>query len=162
MSGSARKQGSFPHRTLVLAGVAALPLCAHAGGLSAPNASRMSAHLAHLPLQVPSPHLAVLDAQRQGLKLDAPMAASRVFHAPAGRLDLETEAAAELATRPTFPIRWQSAPEHVSPELVHIVKHFRHEGLPVVRLWQSGRNLLHIGLNGHGTPGIWFVQRGAD
>jgi hypothetical protein len=68
----------------------------------------------------------------------------------------------EPGSRTAFPIRWQNTPADVSPELVHIAKHFRHEGLPVVRLWQSGRNLLHVGLNGHGTPGIWFTQRAAD
>jgi hypothetical protein len=68
----------------------------------------------------------------------------------------------ELGLRTAFPIRWQNTPGDVSPELVHIAKHFRHEGLPVLRLWQSGRNLLHVGLNGHGTPGIWFTQRAAD
>jgi hypothetical protein len=68
----------------------------------------------------------------------------------------------ELGSRTAFPIRWQSTPADVSPELVHIAKHFRHEGLPVLRLWQSGRNLVHVGLNGHGTPGIWFTQRSAD
>jgi hypothetical protein len=139
-----------------------MPLCAHAGGLANQVLQRAPAsaavHAAGHALQLPSPRLAVLDAQREGqLKT-----ASTNFRAAPQALNLDTDAAAEAATRTAFPIRWQSTPLNVSPEVVHIAKHFRHEGLPLVRLWQSGRNLLHIGLNGHGMPGVWFTQRGAD
>ena len=54
-------------------------------------------------------------------------------------------------------IHWQS-----SPEIVRAARQFRHNGLPIVRLWQSGQNLIAIGLNPHGVPGIYFTQRLKD
>ena len=140
------------------------PLCAPAApvmaGLSAERSAVHGAHAAPA-LQLPSPRLAVINAERRGLHLESNHPAE-FFRTPEERVQLTYAAAGASETRVAFPIRWQNLPVPVSPELVHIVKHFRHEGLPLVRLWQSGRNLLHVGLNGHGTPGIWFVQRSPD
>jgi hypothetical protein len=36
---------------------------------------------------------------------------------------------------------------------------FRHEGLPVARLWENHAALVSLGLNGKGKPGIWLVQK---
>jgi hypothetical protein len=58
-----------------------------------------------------------------------------------------------------FAIHWQSHPDGVDPEVVRLARNYRRDGLPVVHLWQSGRSLLHIGLNPHGVPGIYFTQK---
>lgn len=141
----------------------AAPLCAPAAALMAGiSAERSPVHGHAAPaMQLPSPRIAVMNAERRVLRLEGNHPAE-FFRAPEDRVQLSYAAAGESETRVAFPIRWQNLPVPVSPELVHVVKHFRHEGLPLVRLWQSGRNLLHVGLNGHGTPGIWFVQRSPD
>jgi hypothetical protein len=36
---------------------------------------------------------------------------------------------------------------------------FRHEGLPVARLWENHAAMVSLGLNGKGKPGIWLVQK---
>jgi len=56
-----------------------------------------------------------------------------------------------------FAVRWQS-----NPQIVRVARQFRRNGLPIVRLWQSGPNLVSIGLNPHGVPGIWFTQKVPD
>jgi hypothetical protein len=61
--------------------------------------------------------------------------------------------------RAAFPIRWQNNIEHVDPRVLSLAKNFRRNGLPIVHLWQSGRNLLAVGLNPHGVPGIYFTQK---
>ena len=97
-------------------------------------------------------------ARRQSpLRLDAPRAASSV----AAAINLRRQAAESYA-RAAFAIRWQSSPEWVSPEWVRAARNFRRNGLPLVRLWESGRGLLALGLNPHGVPGIYFTQTVQD
>lgn len=73
----------------------------------------------------------------------------------AGEIPIASESAASAAG--PISIHWQS-----KPEIVRVARQFRHNGLPLVRLWQSGPNLLAIGLNPHGVPGIYFTQKVAD
>jgi hypothetical protein len=40
-----------------------------------------------------------------------------------------------------------------------MAKRFRHEGLPVARLWENHSAFISVGLNGKGRPGIWLVQK---
>jgi hypothetical protein len=68
----------------------------------------------------------------------------------------------EGRSRVAFAIHWHDAPPIVSPQVASLVRNFKHNGLPVVHLWQSGRNLLAIGLNPHGKPGIYFTQQLPD
>lgn len=139
-----------------------LPLCVVAAPLTGTLAGeRTAGHGAHAAAALPSPRVAVMNAERQVLRLEGDHHVAS-FRTPGARVLLTNAAVTEPETRVAFPIHWQNLPLPVSPEVVHVVKHFRHEGLPVLRLWQSGRNLLHVGLNGHGTPGIWFVQRSPD
>jgi hypothetical protein len=63
-----------------------------------------------------------------------------------------------LNLRTAFPIKWESTPANVNPKIVSLARNFRHNGLPVVHLWGSGRNLLAFGLNPHGKPGLYFTQ----
>jgi hypothetical protein len=65
----------------------------------------------------------------------------------------------EERSRVAFAIQWQDDPPFVSPKVASLARNFRHDGLPVVHLWQSGRNLLAIGLNPHGKPAIYFTQQ---
>jgi len=88
------------------------------------------------------------------LRLDAPRAASSVAAAISPR-----RPAAESYARASFAIRWQSSPEWVSPEWVRAARNFRRNGLPLVRLWESGRGLVALGLNPHGVPGLYFTQK---
>lgn len=68
----------------------------------------------------------------------------------------------EGRSRVAFAIHWHDDPPIVSPQVASVVRNFRHNGLPIVHLWQSGRNLLAIGLNPHGKPGIYFTQQLPD
>ena len=53
-------------------------------------------------------------------------------------------------------LRWRETREIAGPEIVSLIRNYRRDGLPVVQLWQSGQNLLAIGVNPHGLPGIYF------
>jgi hypothetical protein len=57
-----------------------------------------------------------------------------------------------------FPIKWESTPANLNPKIVSLARNFRRNGLPLVHLWGSGRNLLALGLNPHGKPGRYFTQ----
>jgi hypothetical protein len=81
---------------------------------------------------------------------------SNLFFRPAIAPDEEGRSAV------AFTIRWQNNPSFVNPKLVSLARNFRHNGLPIVHLWESGRNLLAIGLNPHGKPGIYFTQQLPD
>jgi hypothetical protein len=58
-----------------------------------------------------------------------------------------------------FAIHWQDDLPFVSPKVASLARNFRHDGLPLVHLWQSGRSLLAIGVDPHGKPGIYFTQQ---
>ncbi len=55
-------------------------------------------------------------------------------------------------------IRWRESREIVGPDMVSMIRNYRRDGLPVVHLYQSGQNLLAIGVNPHGLPGIYFTR----
>jgi hypothetical protein len=85
-------------------------------------------------------------------------------HSTPSSLSLRTAIASNEEGRSAvaFSIRWQNNPSFVSPKLASLARNFRHSGLPIVHLWQSGRNLLAVGLNPHGKPGIYFTQQLPD
>jgi hypothetical protein len=56
--------------------------------------------------------------------------------------------------RAAFPIRCQNNVEHVDPRVLSLAKNFRRKGLPIVQLWQSGRNLLAVGSTHTAFPGF--------
>jgi hypothetical protein len=63
------------------------------------------------------------------------------------------------APRAVIAIHWQPTDvPFVSPRIASLVRNFRHDGLPLVHLWESGRNLLAIGLDPRGKPSIYFTQ----
>lgn len=55
-------------------------------------------------------------------------------------------------------LHWEDASAPVSPHLITLARNYHHDGLPVVKLWQANRNMVSIGLNPHGVPGIFFTQ----
>jgi hypothetical protein len=58
--------------------------------------------------------------------------------------------------RTALDLRWRETREIAGPEIVSLIRNYRRDGLPVVQLWQSGQNLLAIGVNPHGLPGIYY------
>jgi hypothetical protein len=130
---------------------------------AAPTAASQRARLAHgTALNLSGPQMAPMGARNQPpLPLDAPrpsllLAGTISLRQPAHDT-LGPERAVESSARAAFAIRW-----HSSPELVRVARRFRRNGLPMVRLWESGRGLLAIGLNPHGVPGIYFTQKVPD
>jgi len=88
-------------------------------------------------LDLSGPRMTTGGRRQSPLRLDAPRAASSVAAATSpGRPAYESYA------RASFAIRWQS-----SPEWVRAARNFRRNGLPLVRLWESGRGLVALGLN---------------
>jgi len=61
-----------------------------------------------------------------------------------------------------FAVHWRESREIAGPEIVSMGRNFKRNGLPVVHLWQSDRNMVAIGLNPHGLPGIYFTRHLAD
>ncbi len=55
-------------------------------------------------------------------------------------------------------LHFEDASATVSPTLIRLARNYHHDGLPVVKLWQADRNMVSIGLNPHGVPGIFFTQ----
>lgn len=43
--------------------------------------------------------------------------------------------------------------------VVRMARGFKQDGLPLAVLWQTPRNRIAFGINSHGTPGLWYVQR---
>jgi hypothetical protein len=40
-----------------------------------------------------------------------------------------------------------------------LTRRVQHEGVPIVRLWESHSALLHVGLSPRGKPGLWLIQK---
>jgi len=57
-----------------------------------------------------------------------------------------------------FPIQWRQGPEIVDPAVVSLIKNYHRNGLPIVHLWEKDKNLVALGLNNHGLPGIYFTR----
>ena len=64
----------------------------------------------------------------------------------------------ENVPSPGFDVRWRESRELVGPDLVSVIRNYRRDGLPVVHLYESGHNMLAIGVNPHGMPGIYFTS----
>ena len=92
------------------------------------------------------------------------LARPRAFEQLSGERNHASELAAVDSERgglnlhAAFPIKWENTPANLNPKIVNLARNFRHNGLPIVHLWGSGRNLLALGLNPHGKPGLYFTQ----
>jgi hypothetical protein len=125
------------------------PLSAPAQALAINTPPTPSARpLTLTPTTLPAPAMSV---HPQPLALDAPRLGL------VGRETVAHLAPTEREGVVAFPIQWQKR-----TELERIARNFRHNGLPLVRLWGSGRNLLAIGLSPHRVPGIYFTQNVPD
>jgi hypothetical protein len=112
-----------------------------AAGLALANPPH--SHVDHLDLQVPpdfvaSPNPTPLPSLRRSLLGSSTVDRLREALPALG---------ADKATPPSM-----SKPEE-------LVRRFHREGLPVARLWESHNALVSLGLNSHGKPGIWLVQK---
>jgi hypothetical protein len=117
---------------------------------AAPAATRRAPPLRSLDLSGPRMPLAA--DRGQALRLSAQPA---LRMQSAGDVRIAKDSAASAAG--PISIHWQS-----QPEVVRVARQLRHNGLPIVRLWQSGPHLLAIGLSPHGVPGIYFTQKVPD
>ncbi len=111
----------------------------HAAAQTLPAAKRVRP--AH-SLDLSGPRVPLTATHGQGPRLSAKPA---LRTQSAGEIRIASESAASAAG--PISIHWQS-----KPEIVRVARQFRHNGLPLVRLWQSGPNLLAIGLNHTGYP----------
>ena len=134
--------------------MAALLLCGacsfvHAGPRAAPNAAPDS-HLINTTLPVPA---VTKPSQAQPVHLDEPRTVLPSARERPPAVDGEASAQEK---RTGLDLRWRETREIAGPEIVSLIRNYRRDGLPVVQLWQSGQNLLAIGVNPHGLPGIYF------
>jgi hypothetical protein len=95
------------------------------------------------------------------LPLDQPRQAMTALQDLSGR-SREIDANEEAHSRVAFAIHWRNDPDFVNPKVANLARNFRRGGLPIVHLWHAGRNLLAVGLNPHGKPGIYFTQKIPD
>ena len=93
---------------------------------------------------------------RPQLSLDAPRPNTLNLHEARPRLPAADTAEA-LPHNPQG-LHWEDASAPVNPHLISLARNYHREGLPVVKLWQANRNMVSIGLNPHGVPGIFFTQ----
>ena len=102
------------------------------------------------------PALAASKIPMKSVRLDEPRptgAESRELPAAAGR-DRKT-----VEHSPSgMAIQWRESREIVNADIVGLVRNYRRDGLPIVHLYQSTQNVLAIGLNNHGVPGIYFTR----
>jgi hypothetical protein len=148
MGGSAKR--------LIFTTVALLGLCQQcaAGDFFFQTPQRLSAG-AHHPGALPSsrpttPALAV--ATHRTLDLRPPELA------PESRADSEVPFPARTLAREA---RDNDAPQFhfQGSKFKQMAEHFHREGLPVARLWETHSALLSLGLNSHGKPGLWLIQK---
>jgi hypothetical protein len=133
---------------------AALLLCGacsfvHAGPRAVPSAIPDS-HLLNTTLPVPA---VAKPPQTQPVHLDEPRPV--LPNARELRFAANADASAEQH-RTGLDLRWRETREIAGPGIVSLIRNYRRDGLPVVQLWQSGQNLLAIGVNPHGLPGIYY------
>lgn len=97
----------------------------------------------------------VASLQPHPMDLSAPrVSPMRVQESPAAVRPAEEQAA---GAKTLVNLHWTDAAA-VTPHLVTMARNFRHNGVPVVRLWQADRNLVAIGVSPRGVPGIYFTQ----
>jgi hypothetical protein len=77
--------------------------------------------------------------------------------APVGRLDAHLEVTA-LDERSSLGRDGLAMARPVG-RVQEMARRFQREGLPVARLFESHSALVSLGLNQHGKPGIWLIQK---
>jgi hypothetical protein len=95
-------------------------------------------------------------AQHPRMALDAPR--ENTVNLRDAQPRLPTAEAAVSGLHNPQGLHFEDASATVSPNLIRLARNYHHDGLPVVKLWQADRNMVSIGLNPHGVPGIFFTQ----
>jgi hypothetical protein len=155
--GTAKKSVSVIARLLGLSTVlvAGTALAGPLGNLAG-NLHRATGAVHAATVSLASLHPRVELAARPQLSLDAPRPNTLNLHeAPARLAAAETSEAIPHSPRG---LHWEDASAPVNPHLITLARNYHHDGLPVVKLWQADRNMVSIGLNPHGVPGIFFTQ----
>ena len=92
---------------------------------------------------------------RAHLDLSAP-----VLHESAGTQDQRLARADKIGENSRFAALGVAMNQTSEPSRAEaMVQRFRHEGLPVARLWEGHSGFVSLGLNARGKPGIWLVQK---
>ena len=135
----------------------------------ADNAMRVSSTRHSPRLHVPSfkgaaPMLMAPTLDIQPPPLDKRQQAGEIFPnlSSTWRTTEPVDESGEARSALPFPIRWRESRGIANPDIVALVRNYRRIGLPLVHLWESDTNLLAIGLNSHGIPGIYFTRHVAD
>ncbi len=143
--------------TLLLLGGWSLALAAPAQ--ESTNSQRQARHHVQAPrvapLNVALPAGTAAKLAIRPVALDEPRAR---LPNPADGAAAVAETSGERPNGPGFDIRWRESREIAGPDLVSMIRNYRRDGLPVVHLYQSSQNLLAIGVNPHGLPGIYFTR----
>ncbi|MBS0578581.1 MAG: hypothetical protein JSR36_04900 [Proteobacteria bacterium] len=108
-----------------------------------------------LSLAAVRPHLAMAGPPQP---LDTPRPAGVDLHVARGDPATEREEPTPGLHNPRG-LHWQDGSAPISPALVSLARNYHREGLPLVRLWQADRNMVSIGLNPRGVPGLYFTQK---
>jgi len=99
-----------------------------------------------------TPHLGHLD-------LRAPAMREPAFRGSV-RPGQTADAAKSIDEAGAFPgLSSGEAQVHTMSRAEAFARQFRHEGLPVARLWENHAALVSLGLNAKGKPGLWLVQK---
>jgi hypothetical protein len=142
---------------LLLLGVWSLAL---AGPMAEPGVSQSVPSPVHgsraAMLNMALPALAPKRLQTQPLRFDETRA-TRVDPRDSSPAT-ENERSAERQPAGGLAIPWRESREIANPGIVSLLRNYRRDGLPIVHLYQTNQNLLAIGLNNHGVPGIYFTR----
>lgn len=156
MGTSTKTQSSTAARlalaVLVMSSASAMagPLTGLAGTL---HKGAAAAHPAMISLNALHPSLG---SAHPAMPLDVPRQNTLDLRAPAPQLAPAEEVLPGMHNPQG--LHWEDASAPVSPRLITLARNYHHDGLPVVKLWQANRNMVSIGLNPHGVPGIFFTQ----
>ena len=158
--GTARKTVSGTARWAAL-GAALLASTAIAGPLGNLAGNLHRATAPHPAAPSPAVTLAALHthlemAARPQLSLDAPRPSALDLHEARARVPAADSA--EALPHSPRGLHFEDASAPVSPHLITLARNYHHDGLPLVKLWHADRNMVSIGLNPHGVPGIFFTQ----
>jgi hypothetical protein len=113
-----------------------------------------TAHAAPMRLSALRPNLPLTQAPQ--VSLDAPRQNAVSLHEAQPRLP--SAEAAVAGAHGLQGLHFEDASATVNPNLIRMARNYHHDGLPVVKLWQADRNMVSVGLNPHGVPGIFFTQ----
>jgi hypothetical protein len=99
-------------------------------------------------MSTPISAVAASAAVRAPMRLDAPR--TLTLNTPAA----ESIASPAVTTRAAFAIHWQ-----YPTEVERLARNFKREGLPVVRLLDSGHSLVALGVSPTGKRGLYFTKK---